>query len=477
MKYILIILISLVSLVSYGQDILSEEREPIIVETKADLQTELELFPINYLREEKPDSLQKFNYAYHGRPLNGDFVLFPEVKLTNYLNLSGGSHNLFEITDYLAIKDYTMNLNYLYRADKGDRNAHIFSLENKYSLNRHRLALSTEYLDCYKETPTRETSNETQNLTLAYDFDASELKFFNKLGVKAQYESNSTTLLSEKEEYWNVFSELELEPVEYLFANFKFANNHKSANTQIQIYFKNISAFGLWSGISEEKAILAPFLDLYLNKDNITVKITNHPYMEHKSYFRRYQDHLYGNYYQEETDFMLPANANLELSYFNFLTWSIGSHYKYSLDTTIYRLGGIGEGIYYDSFWETSHYAKASYFSKSLNTSCKVEFIDYNNFDAEFLPFKPEFRITNSISYKFTKLSLNADYIIETSAKDDYNNKLDDSHILNASTNYQLKKWCSLWTEFTNLLNSNSNSYFQDQINQREFKAGIKLFF
>lgn len=476
MKYILIILLSLVAIFATAQDILEGEREPIIVETKADLQSELELLPINYLREEKPDSLLKFNYSYHGRPLKSDFMLFLERKLTNFLNLSSGSHDRIEVTNDLFIENYSLNLNYLYRDDKGDRNANSFSMENNYALNNHRFKLSGQYLDSYKESQTLESINETKNIALSYYLANPNLKFIKNFSFKGQYETNSTSLISEAE-YWNVNTEIEIEPVKHLFSRLQYSNNHKSANSQVMLYFQNHSSFGLWSGINEEKALIAPYIDLFLNYNNLTLKIANAPYTVQQSYFSQYKNHLYGSYNHENTDFMVPGNANIEVSYFNFLTWSAGSDYKYFVDSPIYRLGNFGEGIYYDSYWETSHYAKIAYLSKSLKLSTKVEFIDYNNFDAEFIPFKPELRVTNSASYKINNLTVGADYTIESKADDDYGLKLKDAHILDTNANYQINNRLSVWGEFTNILNKNSNQYFQDKINKPEFKAGIKLFF
>lgn len=476
MKYLLLILLSLLALIAPAQNLLDGEREPIVVETKADLQTELELLPIKYIRDEQADSLLKFNYSYHGSPLRSDFVLFPARLLTDYLNLSTGTHDLFEITNYLAIKDYAMKVNYLYRKDEGKRKANIISLENRYSLNKHKFGLSADFLVSSKESPILGTKNESKNISLSYSLTDSGLKMLNNVSVKAQYEINSTELTSETD-YWNIFTEVELEPIKYLFTDLKLANNHKATNTQIQIYFQDLSAFGLWTGISQDRAIIAPYLNLYLNHNNLTLKVTNKPYLDSNSYFTAYQNHLYGNYKQSKTDFLVPGNANLELSYFNFLTWSLGSHYKYSVDAPTYRFGNLGEAIYFDSSWETSHYAKLSYYSKSFTLATKAELLDYNNFSAEFLPFKPELRITNSASLTLQKLKISTDYIFESKAHDDYNNKLADSHIINAQASYQLTNRYSFWTELTNLLNKNSNQYFHDQINQIELKAGVKLFF
>jgi len=477
MKYILIIILSLVTLFGNAQNILQDEREPIIVETKADLQTDLELLPIKYYRDVKPDSLQKFNYTYHGRPLKGDFVLFPEKDLASYFKLASGSHDRIDFTNYFKYQNYTLNLNYLMRNDKGHRDTNIFSWENSYSLNNQKLGLSVRYLDSNKETSTHETESKTTNVSLYYKLDAAELKHINSLAFKGQFENNSTNLSPDKEAYWNLVTELETKPIYNIYSKLKFINNHKKANSQIEIYYQDISAFGLWSGMSEDKQILAPFINYYFDHGSLTLKLSNKPYTKHSSYFDYYQDHLYGNYQQDKTDYMIPGNANLELSYFNFLTWSIGSYYKYCLDAPTYRLGINGESVYYDSYWINSYYAKASFVTKNLSLTTKAEFINYNNFDADFLPFTPEVKISNSASYRLNNIIFNADYIIETNAKDDCNKDLDNSHIVNAQVNYKFNNYLSAWTELTNILNRNNNNYSQDKINQVEFKAGIKLFF
>ncbi|MBI9030398.1 hypothetical protein JEZ13_00105 [bacterium] len=476
MKYIYIILFILASLIINAQDILQEDREPIIVETKADLQSDLELLPIKYFRDVEPDSLQKFNYSYHGRPLKGDFFLFPERKLTAFFNLSSGSHDLIDFTNYFTYQDYTLNLNYLKRDDKGDRDANLFSMQNTYKLQNHQLGLKIQHLDSYKEIASLKTENKTQNISFHYSLDPSAFDYLKKASLTTQYETNST-FITKSEEYWNINAELEVQAINNISTYLSFSNNHKSANSQVQIYYQNIASFGLWSGISQDKIILAPFLNYYLNYENFTLKVTNKPYLKQDSFFDYYQKHLYGNYGQVKTDYLIPGNANLEVSYFNFLAWSLGSHYKYCLDAPIYRQGNSGEGLYYNSYWENSYYAKASYLSKSLSLSAKAELIDYNNFNNDFLPFKPKVKITNSATYNFNKITLNADYILESKAKDDWNNDLDKSHILNASANYMLNNKFSFWTELNNLLNNNKNAYFQDQINNFEFKAGIKLFF
>ena len=475
MRYIIIILITLFSLNNFAQDILEGERDPIVVETKADLQSELELLPINYQREEKPDSLIKFNYSYHGRPIKTDFLLFPERILRDYLNLSSGSHERIGLRNYLSINNFTQNISYLYRDDDGDRNAHIFSIANNYTFNDQKFSISADYLDSFKQTSLLETSNKTKNIKLAYSLD-NFLKYINNITLSAQYETNETSLLS-NQEYLNVKTEIEVQPINSIFTNLKFANNHKMTNSQIQIYYQNKAKFGLWSGITEDKATVAPYLDLYYNYNNITLNISNKPYTEHQTYFTQYQKHLYGKYYHEKTDYLVPGNANVEVSYFNFFTWSLGSDYKYCLDVPVYRLGGLGEKVYYDSFWQTSYYAKLAYISNKLNFSTKAEIIEYNNFDADFLPYTPQLRITNSLSYKLNKLTLGTDYRIERQARDDYSNKLDPSHILNAHANYQYNNRISFWTELRNLLDKNYNSYLQDQINMREISVGIKLFF
>ncbi len=477
MKYLLIILISLISLAVPAQDILESEREPIVVETKADLQTELELLPIKYQRDEKPDSLQKFNYSYHGRPLKSDFMLFPEGHLTNYLNLSSGSHDLFGVRNALFIKNYSLKLDYLYRQDEGDRKVNSFSMQNKLRFKQTSLALSADYLDSKKETNTQTSNNKSKNIALTYSIKNSELKYINKFSVKGQFERNSPSLTQDQENYWNIFSELEVQPLNNIFTNLKYSNNHKDSKAQIQLFYQNYTGFGLWSGLTKDKAVIAPYLKLYLNFSNFTFKLTNRPYTEEKSFVEEYKKHPYGNYSQEKTDFFVPGNANAEISYFNFLTWSIGSNYKYALDAPIYRLGSFGQGIYNDSYWETSHYAKASYQNKKINLSTKGEIINHNDMNTHFLPFRPELRISNSASLNLKKFLFALDYIFETKARDDYNDPLQDSHILNAQANYQINNNISLWSEFTNLLDKNSNNYFQDQINQREFKAGIKLFF
>ncbi len=477
MKYIIIILFAFVSVIATAQDILESEREPIIVETKADLQTELELLPIKYLRDERPDSLLKFNYSYHGNPLNGDFFLFPEGRLTNYLNLNSGTHDLFEVTNNLFLNEYTLNLNYLHRQDKGERKISIFSLGNTYSFDKHNFELSAEYLDSHKKTSLLSSDNETKNISLSYSLNNSEVNFINKVLFKGQFEKSSVTLINKDRDYWNLFSELELEPLNSFFTDIKFANNHKAINTQIQAYYENYLGLGLWSGITQDKAIIAPYLNYYLNYHNLSLKLTNKPYSVQQSYYKEFQKHLYGTYDNIKTDYLVPGNAFVELSYFKYLTWTIGSHYLYVVNEPIYRFETLTEGINFDSYWKTSHYAKATYQSKSLNISSKGELIDYKNFNSEFLPFVPEFRITNSLAFNFKKLSVGADYILESKARDDYENKLDDSHIINAYANYQLNNKVSFWSEITNLLNKNSNNYLQDQINQTELKAGLKLFF
>ncbi len=475
MKNILILAIILVSSLNFAQDILDDQREPIVVETKADLQSELELLPIKYQRDVKVDSLIKFNYAYHGRPLQGDFILFPQKKLTNFLNISSGNKDLFELTNYLSLKNYRHIFDYLYRNDKGDRKAFISSFDNNYTINNHKIYLTANYLKSKKVTNTIDIENKTQNLAIAYEFENTKSELVRRFLIKGQIEDSKN--FSSSDSFINFESQADIKPMENIYANLSILNNHKYAHTAIGIYYENFASFGLWSGINEDKIILAPILNLYLNKNNLSLKLTNKPYIKNDTYADIYSKHLYGHYSNTITDNFVPGNANIEVSYFKFLTWSLGNHYLYAVDSPIYRGNQTGQGIYYDSYWYCSYYGKISYQNKAFTLSSKAEYIDYHNFDSDYLPFTPEFRISNSISYQFTDLLLAVDYRFEKGLHNDFNIEVDNCHILDLQANYKFNNWLSIWSELTNLLNQDNTSYLDDDINDTEFKAGIKLFF
>ncbi|OQY37951.1 MAG: hypothetical protein B6226_04365, partial [Candidatus Cloacimonetes bacterium 4572_65] len=97
MKYIITTILLLLAVVLIGQeDLIDGPREPIVVETKADLQTGLELLPVDFIRNEKADSLGKYNYSYHGKPIKSDYMLYPEKALTGYLELNSGNREVAE---------------------------------------------------------------------------------------------------------------------------------------------------------------------------------------------------------------------------------------------------------------------------------------------------------------------------------------------------------------------------------------------
>lgn len=458
-----------------AQDILEGQRDPIIVETKADLQSELELLPINYQREEKADSLIKFNYAYHGRPIKSDFVLFPEKELIDYLKIYSGNMQVFGLVNNLTLGNFNHKLNYQLRKDDQDRSANIISLDNSYTKGKHALSLSANYLKSLKDRPNLNIENETHNFSLNYTYSANK-GYISKLAVQGQYENNKTKLI-DSTDYLNFLGQFEVNPLNNFYAKIEFANNHKHANTQVSLNYKNIVNLGLWTGFNKDRVLIAPNINLYLNHDNISLKLTNKPYLEQNTYSSLYACHLYGYYGNNQTDYFVPANANLDVSYFNLLTWSLGSNYKYALDAPIYRSQGNSEGLYLDSYWKSSYYAKIAYYGHNIDLSSKAEFIDYNNFDSDYLPFTPEISISNSISFNYSKFDLTFDYLIERGAYDDYNVELDTNHILNVHANYHLKNWLTLWTELSNLLANDHSSYHNDRLNKREIQAGLKLFF
>lgn len=478
MRHTLIIILLFISLNALSQDIFTEEREPIVVETKADLQTELELQPISYFREELPDSLLKFNYSYHGKPVRSDYNLFPGKPVKWYLNLSSGNKDVVDATNYLAFGNFSQKANYLMRNDKGDREATSFNLDNNYFYGNHNFNLGYIHLFSSKESNIIETEYKSNNLNLAYAFSPLESKLFvNNLSVNAQYETNKDTL-KQTDKYWNIFSELQLEPLPHFFLNLNFANHHDVASGQASLFYEDYAKLGIWAATTpDDKIIVAPNVNLFLNYHSFTFLLNNRPCIKHTSFVEQYQQHLYGNYTKKNLDSIMPGNAVAEISYFNLLTWSLGFNYQYVVDSPVYRLETAEEGIQHDSYWLNSAYAKFHYQIKNFDISLKSESISYNNFSAEFLPFIPEWRFTVKATQAWNKLSVGLEYINESAAVNDHNITLDDSHILNLYGNYRLTNSISLWTELLNLANRDNNAYFHDEIKQVEFKAGMKIFF
>jgi hypothetical protein len=476
MKKIFYIILCLLPVLSFAQDILDDEREPIVVETKADLQSELELAPIKYLRDIKPDSLIKFNYAYHGRPLKSDFFLFPEKKLKAYLNLSSGNKDILDIRSYFSLNKFNQRLDYSIRHDSGDRSKEILSIANNFTTSNHQISLSVNYLQTSKESINLTTENNAQNLGLVYNYKPNAKGLISQLSLTGQLESNETNLINQTN-HINFKGLLELNPLSRLFTKFELSNNHKLANGQISLNYENISTVGLWTGINKDKVLFAPNLNVYLNFNNLTLSIHNKPYLERKSYFDFYQEIPYGILANNQTDFFLPANANIELSYFNWLNWSLGADYQYAIDAPIYRTEQTNEAIFYDSFWTTSYYAKVAYSKQHLNYYSKLQIIDYHNFACDFIPFTPNMRINNSLIYQNGKFDIGLNYIIEDGMTNDYNLDLATNHILNIHSKYRLKKWLTLWTELINLADKDYSSFNNDKIKNREFKAGVKVFF
>lgn len=483
MKKTLILILLFISLNIMSQDIFNEEREPIVVETKADLQTELALEPIDFGREEKPDSLLKFNYAYHGNPLRSDYNLFPQKPVRLYLNLGSGNNDIVDFSNYFRKGNFTQQAKFLMRKDEGEREAKTFNFSLSYDENNHHFEYRFNHLYTDRENPLTHNSYQNWNDSNTYfDFcyaytPLSSKYYIDKFTLKAQMAHYDQFEGDDRNS--NIFIQLQVNPYKDYFANFKVARNHDHPTAQMSFFYEKFSKLGFWTATNADKnLIIAPEIDLYYNYQNLTLLLSNKPFVQHNSFIDQHVNNLYGNHYEERNvDSIVPGNGVVEISYFNLLTWSLGSHYQYFVDSPVYRLGDAGEKVHKDSYWRNSAYAKLHYQIKNLQLTTKGEIINYNNFDADFLPFTPEWRFTLKAQQDWRRLSLGLDYIIEAESTNDHNIALDDSHIFNLNANFRLTKSISLWAEVINLLDNDNNDYVRDEINRTEFKAGVKLFF
>lgn len=483
MKKTLILILLFISLNIMSQNIFDEEREPIVVETKADLQTELALEPIDFGRDEKPDSLLKFNYAYHGNPLRSDYNLFPEKPVRFYLNLGSGNNDLVDASNYLRVGNFSQHAYFLMRRDEGDREAKLINFSLSYDENSHHFEFAFNHLNTDREEPFVYNSYQNWGDSNTYfDFDyaytpLSSKYYLDKFTLKAQRAHYDH--LGNDDENSNIFIQLQVNPYKNYFANFKVARNHEHDSAQISLFYEKLSKLGVWAATNvDNKIIVAPEIDLYYNYHSLTLMLNNKPFVQHNSFIDQHLNNLYGNHSEERNiDALVPGNAVAEISYFNLLTWSLGSHYKYFVESPVYRLGETGEKMHKDSYWLNSAYLKLHYQVKNLQLTTKGELINYNNFAVDYLPFTPEWRFTFKAQQDWRRLSLGLDYIIEADATNDHNIALDDSHIFNLNANFRLTKSISLWAEAINLLDNNNNDYARDEVNRAEFKAGVKLFF
>ena len=461
------------------EDLIDGPREPIVVETKADLQTGLELLPVDFIRNEKADSLGKYNYSYHGKPIKSDYMLYPEKALTGYLELNSGNREVAEALGYISINKFNswVDFSYLNRQDMGDRSLTSAYLKSSSFIGAHQVSLKGEMFKGEKSEPQNSSENNYLGVTIGYEYDISQLfEQFSTLKMELSLEDVETDSLK-SDKYVNFKGVVELNPYTNYIVKGIFGSHYDQSNMEVLFSYENIYNLGLWSNTSAESSIVAPFFDIGKNWSKLGFSASNKPYLLYNSFNRYFKEYAYGNYSNKSLTTTIPVNARAEASIYAFVPVTLGVNYVYQLDTPIYRNGANGTDLYNHDLYKYSIYLSSRYEYKIWSLSGKIAKNEADIFNLDYEPFQSDWTVSVELDSKWRNLTSTLSFSREIGMVNESNMALHDSDILDLNMLYKLNSRFSFWGSIEDILNSNHKVYYQDEIKDREFKLGVKIFY
>lgn len=476
-RYIIIPLFLILSLSLLSEGILDEERDAIVVETKADLQSDLELKPIDYAREITPDSLGRFNYSFHEKKLVEDYHKFPVNDCTGYINIGSGTHNVFTGDFYLNFEKNITYGNVLFRKDKNNSNVKYFNIGNKVNFTNHNFDINGySYKSEEDYSKTRYAKNQVSNLSLSYSFLNDSLNVVKKFNVKSEFENNKNdTLINDSYVNYQLSTKLKV------FPNFYFdgvvAKYHNNQSEQVTLYYESDYKIGIWGSVNDYKNVIAPIISYQIGNQKYQIKFTNNPYIKYNSFKDVYEKNHYGNYSNEKLDEVIPINSDLSFAYISTIDWKLGLNYKYILHSPVYTSRNNMIGLYNVDYYQVSPYLELSYGYRSLSFGILIENINYKAFNNDFIPFIPEMRYQFNINYRTKRWSNILALIYETGNVTDVNASCESSLDLKIETRFKISSKFSLWLEGENLLKKVHKDYSEESPKALEISGGVKYFF
>ncbi len=481
MKYYIICILLFASLLSAQDDILEGEREPIVVETRADLQNTLQLNPVNYDAPIEADSLERFNYTYHGMPIKTDYFLFAPKNSIAYLKVNGGNKSLFNLDLLYGDNNTNAKMDFGVYRNSDDREKNTGHMLVSHKDNNHKFAFELDYIE-----------SEFSGNLVSYD------QFIGQVEYSYLYKNNKIIEIKLSNEYYdqslndasfiNIFLASTMEIYSNLYYNMQLGYNHEKNRSSIELYYEDVNNIGLWFGKSRDDYLIAPKINIALSNNRWGFSLKNNPGFEFKSYHDIFNKNPYNIYILNDTDSALPVNADIKISYSNNLCLDVGNSFKYWVDRPIYRNGGDGLSFYNDTYWENSSYISVKKQINKLSLALKAEFISTGlssddtikqdlNIAEVRLPFLAEERISADLNYSYQRLNCGFAVIHNFNMLDDSFNKIDNSTNMNMMADYQIVDWCSLWGQVDNLFKTDREEYSTLDKKDREYKIGVSMSF